>query len=96
MALGDIKREHVDQAIAEWHRLGADKFMSHFGVQRAKSFWLRTEGLEIDGKALLRVAHKFTSHGKVAISNEFNGGKQGVDKLKELGFTEFRYVPLKT
>jgi hypothetical protein len=94
MPNNEIKREHVDLALQEWRSLGRKEFMRKFRVEPAKNFWLVHDGMEIDGKALLRVAHKVTAtSASVAKSNDTQSGSSAKAYFEALGFIEFRYEP---
>ena len=88
MALSDITRNAVLQAIGEYDHLGQDGFLEHYGFDRARQYLLIYSGKPYDSKAIVGVAHGFLP-GKLALaSSEFNGGAATVGRLlRRLGFT---------
>lgn len=87
MALGNITREAVLAAIAEYDRLGQDGFLYKYGFGRAHHYVLVHNGKRYDSKAIVGVAHGFLPWRSALTANEFNGGKATVvPLLAKLGF----------
>ncbi|MEU3554679.1 hypothetical protein [Streptomyces fragilis] len=88
MALADITRTAVEQAIREYDRLGRDAFLEHHGFGRSRQYLLVHEGRDYDSKAILGVAHGFLAGRDPLAPGEFSGGVNGhtVDHLRRLGF----------
>ena len=91
MALSDIKRVHVNKAIAEFNRLGDEEFLKQYGFKAARGFLLRRRQRLYPSKAIVGVAHgyatdEFWRHGN------FSGGEATVANLLErkLGFEMVR------
>ena len=81
MALGDITREAVLAAIAEYDQLGREEFLHRYGFDRARRYVLVNDGKRYDSKAIVGVAHGFLP-GKTALpASEFSGGKATVGPL---------------
>lgn len=87
MALGDITRDAVLAAIAEYDQLGQEGFLHRYGFDRARQYVLVYRGKRYDSKAIVGVAHGFLP-GKAALaSDEFSGGRATVGHLlARLGF----------
>ena len=89
MTLADLSSAHaVEQAIAEFDRLGRDAFLERHGFGRAKEYFVEHCGKFYDSKAIAGVAHgyQFPEKGPLA-SREFSGGELTVKtKLDALGF----------
>jgi 5-methylcytosine-specific restriction protein A len=88
MAIKDITRESVLQAVEEYDQLGREAFLSHYGFGSAKSYYVVVEGKRYDSKAIAGVAHGYARPdiGPLAFS-DFSGGEAQVQKpLKKLGF----------
>ncbi|MER5481468.1 hypothetical protein ABT026_31500 [Streptomyces sp. NPDC002734] len=93
MALADITRTAVEQAIREYDRLGQDAFLERHGFGRSRQYLLVHDGRDYDSKAILGVAHGFLPGRAPLTPDEFSGGVNGktVDHLQRLGF-EIRSV----
>ncbi len=75
--------------MAEYDRLGRERFLKTNGFGRARQYLVLHAGREYDSKALVGVAHKYAT-GSLLRASEFSGGERTVvAKLNELGF-EFR------
>lgn len=88
MALKDLTRDAVLQAVAEYDRLGRDEFLDLYGFGSAKSYFVVIDGNKYDSKAIAGVAHGFARPdlGPLAFS-DFSGGRNEVQqKLERLGF----------
>ena len=57
MALGNITREAILKAVAEYDELGHDQFLSKYGVDRARLYVLVHNGSRYDSTAIVGVAH---------------------------------------
>jgi 5-methylcytosine-specific restriction protein A len=88
MALADITRAAVEQAIREFDQLGRDAFLETHGFGRSRQYVLVHEGRDYDSKAILGVAHGFVPGREPLSAGEFSGGVNGhtVDHLRRLGF----------
>lgn len=87
--LSELKsRDAVLQAIAEYDRLGKDKFLSKYGFGPAKSFFLHYEGKPYDSKAIAGAAYGFEHPNEGPLTaRDFSGGDATVrPKLESLGF----------
>jgi len=88
MALGDITRDAVLQAIEEYDRLGQEGFLDRYGFDRARQYLLVHDGKRYDSKAIVGVAHGFLPGQRPLASSEFSGGEATVGRLlRRLGFT---------
>ncbi len=87
MALGDITKDAVVAAIAEYEALGADAFLAQYGFAPAKRYWLEFNGKRYPSQAIAGVAHKYISGSQLLPSASFTGGEASVGrKLRKLGF----------
>lgn len=88
MALSDITRTAVEQAIREYDHLGQDAFLERHGFGRSRQYVLVHDGRDYDSKAIVGVAHGFVPGLEPLASGEFSGGVNGnaVDHLRRLGF----------
>lgn len=88
MALNDITRGAVLQAIGEYDRLGQDGFLEHYGFDRARQYLLVHDGKRYDSKAIVGAAHGFLPGKSPLAPGEFSGGEATVGRLlRRLGFT---------
>jgi 5-methylcytosine-specific restriction protein A len=88
MALGEITKAAVLQAIEEYDTLGRETFLDKYSFQDAKRYWLVRDGKRYPSKAIAGVAHKYVAGQQLLGSNSFTGGEGTVvKKLRELGFT---------
>jgi hypothetical protein len=89
MSLSDITSEHaVKEAIAEFDRIGRDRFLEKYGFRKATKYYLVRNGRHYDSKAIVGAAHgyQYPKRGKLAACS-FSGGKNTVKPLlKKLGF----------
>ena len=88
MSLSDIKSQKpVLKAIAEYDRLGADRFLEKHGFGRSVSYWLVHNGRKYDSKAIIGAAHGYVRRGLGHLkASDFKGGEPVKRKLERLGF----------
>lgn len=88
MALKDVTRAAVLQAIAEYDRLGREAFLSKYGFKPARIYFLFHESSSYDSKAIIGAAHAFASpEGEPLSASAFSGGEATVKRhLEGLGF----------
>src|SRR6266852_729469 len=88
MSLAGITREGVLRAVAEFDRLGRDRFLRKYGFGQAKQYFLTHEGQHYDSKAIAGAAHGFDHSAQGPLrSADFSGGEATVRKrLIELNF----------
>ncbi|MGX6741065.1 hypothetical protein [Streptomyces peucetius] len=87
MALNEITRPAILQAVAEYDRLGRDEFLERYGFGPARSYLLQIDGQEYDSKAIVGAAHGYLPGRDPLERDEFSGGKDHAAKLlSELGF----------
>lgn len=86
MALTEITRAHVLQAVAEYDLLGQDAFLRHYQFGPARQYRLSLGGRLYDSKAIVGAAHGYAT-GRPLTSRGFTGGQATVGRLLEhLGF----------
>lgn len=77
----------VERALAEYDRLGAQRFFGEHGFAPTTTYKLVWKGHEYPPKAILGTAYEFATGERLA-SRDFEGGKSGAVKvLGKLGFT---------
>jgi ribosomal protein S27AE len=87
VALSDITREAVLQAMDEYDELGADEFLSRYGFAPATVYRVAEHGRQYDSKAIVGVAHGYAT-GQFLTASDFSGGQQTVvNTLEALGFS---------
>ena len=89
MSLSDIRsKQPVLDAIAEFDRLGRDRFLEKYGFGHSRSYWLVHDGWQYDSKAIVGAAHGYARPDLGPLkAEEFNGGEMPVKrKLERLGF----------
>lgn len=89
MGLSDItNRQPVLDAIAEFDRVGPDRFLRKYGFGRSRSYWLVHNGQRYDSKAIIGAAHGYARPDLGPLkAAEFTGGEASVQrKLEQLGF----------
>lgn len=87
MALYEITRAAVLQAVAEYDRLGRDAFLHRYGFGPSRSYLLEIDGKVYDSKAIVGAAHGCLPGRDPLGSDEFSGGKDcAVKLLRGLGF----------
>jgi 5-methylcytosine-specific restriction protein A len=79
LALGDITREAVIAAIAEYDELGQDQFLNKYGFERARSYVLVHGGKS--SKAIVGAAHGFLPGRTPVTARQFSGGEARVGQL---------------
>ena len=89
MALSDLTRNSVLQALAEFDELGRDAFLDQYKFGKARGYFVVHDGRRYDLKAIAGAAHAYTSDGAKALkASDFSGGEKTVAaQLRELGFT---------
>jgi len=94
MALSDLNdRNAVIAAIAEFDKLGRDKFLATYGFGEARSYYLKYAGRLYDSKAIAGVAYgiQYPDLGPLKAS-KFTGGNATVRRILEaIGF-EFQVL----
>lgn len=81
-------RQAVLQAIAEYDRIGQDKFLTKYGFGQARRYFLKFGERFYDSKAIVGAAYgyQFPNQGPLSYT-DFVGGENTVKpKLEELGF----------
>jgi hypothetical protein len=87
VALSDITRDAVLQAMGEYDELGDDEFLSRYGFAPATVYRVGEHGRQYDSKAIVGVAHGYAT-GQFWTASDFSGGQQTVVKtLEALGFS---------
>ena len=82
-----VSREHVLRALAEYDRLGPDRFFAVHGYAPTTTYDLIQDERRYPPKAVLGTAYEFATGERLA-SGDFEGGKTGaVRVLEKLGFT---------
>jgi 5-methylcytosine-specific restriction enzyme A len=88
MAVKDITRRAVVEAIEEYDRLGQEDFLERYGFDRARQYLLVHDGKRYDSKAIVGAAHGFLAGERPLVAGEFSGGEATVGRLlRRLGFT---------
>jgi hypothetical protein len=59
VAIGDITRESVLEALAEFDEVGRDRFLQTYGFGPSREYILVVEGKEYDSKAIVGAAHRY-------------------------------------
>lgn len=86
VALSDITRDAVLQAMAEYDELGADGFLTKYGFAPSRLYRVAEDGRQYDSKAIVGVAHGYDT-GQFWTASDFSGGQQTVVRtLQDLGF----------
>jgi hypothetical protein len=82
-----VGRDHVDQAVAEYDRLGPTAFFAEHGFAPTTTYEMTVNNRSYPPKAVLGVAYEFATGRRLA-SGDFEGGQSGaVRVLTSLGFT---------
>jgi hypothetical protein len=82
-----VTRDHVERAVHEYDKLGAEEFFAKHGFAPTTTYDLVVNKHRYPPKAILGTAYEFAT-GKKLASADFEGGKSGAVKiLEELGFT---------
>lgn len=80
-------RTAVEDALAEFDRIGRFAFLERYGFGEAKEYFLVAETGNYDSKAVFAAAYE-RQHGTRLTSADFSGGKQGAGRwLSDLGYT---------
>ena len=83
----DVTRDDVVRAVAEYDRLGSERFFSRHGFGPSRSYELVWRKRRYPHKAILGTAYELATGRRLA-SADFEGGKSGaVAVLRDLGFT---------
>lgn len=95
MGLAHLTRQSVEQAIAEFDRLGRDAFLERYGFGRANSYFLEQNGNRYDSKAIAGAAYGFRGAEVAPLGpDDFSGGNQTVVRvLSRLGFKVVKIRP---
>ena len=87
MALRELSRHEILQAVAEYDRLGQDRFLEKYGFGMARSYRLVVDGKTYDSKAIVGAAHSFLPGREPLAAADFSGGAATVGRLLgRLGF----------
>lgn len=80
-------RGAVEEALAEFDRIGRFAFLEKYGCGEAREYFLVTETGNYDSKAIFAAAYA-RQHGVRLTSDDFSGGKRGAAQwLANLGYT---------
>lgn len=81
-----LRRAHVVRTMAEYDRIGPDRFLKTHDWEAEHEFVLVHDGNTYDSKAIVGVAYGYAT-GAPLHSDEFSGGKQGAAMvLRDMGF----------
>jgi 5-methylcytosine-specific restriction enzyme A len=87
VALRELSSREILQAVAEYDRLGQDRFLKKYGFGAARSYRLVIDGKTYDSKAIVGAAHGFLPGQEPLAPADFSGGAATVGRLlKRLGF----------
>ena len=87
VALRELSRREILQAVAEYDRLGQDRFLEKYGFGKARSYRLVVDGKTYDSKAIVGAAHGFLPGQEPLAPADFSGGAATVGRLlSSLGF----------
>ena len=81
MALRELSRREILQAVAEYDRLGQDRFLEKYGFGKARSYRLVVDGKTYDSKAIVGAAHGFLPGREPLAAADFSGGAATVGRL---------------
>ena len=76
MALRELSRREILQAVAEYDRLGQDRFLEKYGFGAARSYWLVADGKTYDSKAIVGAAHGYLPGREPLAAYDFSGGRR--------------------
>jgi 5-methylcytosine-specific restriction protein A len=94
VALPELSRREILQAVAEYDRLGPDRFLEKYGFGAARSYWLVVDGKTYDSKAIVGAAHGYLPGREPLAAYDFSGGAATVGRLLSgLGFQVTQAVP---
>jgi hypothetical protein len=81
-------KKAVLDAMAEFDRLGRDRFLEEYGYHRAKSVFVRYQGKTYDQRAIIGVAYgkQYPSEGPLDRSTFWGGRRTGIRLLTRHGF----------
>jgi 5-methylcytosine-specific restriction protein A len=87
VALRELSRREILQAVAEYDRLGQPRFLEKYGFGAARSYRLVIYGKTYDSKAIVGAAHGFLPGQEPLAPADFSGGAATVGRLlRRLGF----------
>jgi len=87
LAWQQVTPKHVQRAIDEYERVGAEAFFATHGFAPTTTYELVSNKRRYPPKAILGTAYEFATGQRLA-SGDFEGGKTGAVKvLGNLGFT---------
>ena len=81
MALRELSRHEILQAVAEYDRLGQERFLKKYGFGMARSYWLVVDGKTYDSKAIVGAAYGFLPGREPLAAADFSGGAATVGRL---------------
>ena len=81
VALTELSRREILQAVAEYDRLGQDRFLEKYGFAKARSYWLVVDGKTYDSKAIVGAAYGFLPGREPLVAADFSGGAATVGRL---------------
>jgi 5-methylcytosine-specific restriction protein A len=94
VALPELSSREVLQAVAEYDRLGQNRFLEKYGFGAARSYRLVVDGKTYDSKAIVGAAHGFLPGQEPLTASDFSGGAATVGRLlSRLGFEVIQAVP---
>jgi len=97
VALRELSRHEILQAVAEYDRLGQHRFLEKYGFGPARSYRLVVDGKAYDSKAIVGAAHGFLPDREPLAAADFSGGAATVGHLlSSLGFQMTQAVPALT
>jgi len=84
----NLTREAVLSAIAEYDKIGRDRFLAKYGFGSARAYWLYHDGKRYDSKAIAGAAFGYlVGNPKPLSRRELHGGKiETAPVLRRLGF----------
>jgi hypothetical protein len=87
VALQELSSREILQAVAEYDRLGQNRFLEKYGFGAARSYRLVVDGKTYDSKAIVGAAHGFLPGQEPLGAHDFSGGAATVGRLlSRLGF----------
>jgi 5-methylcytosine-specific restriction enzyme A len=93
VALRELSRHEILQAVAEYDRLGQERFLEKYGFGMARSYRLVVDGKTYDSKAIVGAAHGFLPGREPLAAADFSGGAATVGRLLGgLGFQVMQAV----
>lgn len=82
-----LTREAVEQALAEYRKLGRTAFRKTYGFRGARDYFLVVDGENYDSKAIVAVAHRYLPGGVALKPSDLSGGiADAAGKLIDLGY----------